>query len=214
MGIFMEIFERLYKCYGPQYWWPADSPFEMMVGAILVQRTNWNHAKKALQRLKPWLDPQRLETLSMETLARIIRPAGFCNVKAQRIFSFLRWFHTYDYELDKVKAREGEDLRKELLQVKGIGRETADCILVYALEKPFFIVDAYTRRIFYRIGLDMPGPYDEFQLEVERKLPKDLKLYNEYHALLVEHGKRHCRKRPICVQCPLEEICQKRLEVV
>mgnify|MGYP001217436107 CR=1 FL=1 len=212
MTIFMMIFDRLYLAYGPQGWWPADTPFEMMVGAILVQRTNWNNAEKAMQRLKPWLDPERLETLTVEQLAEIIRPSGFYNVKARRIFSLLQWFKTYDYKLENVKVREGRALREELLQIKGIGRETADCILVYALKKPFFIVDAYTRRIFYRFGLDMPASYDEFQRKIKKHIPEDVKLYNEYHALLVEHGKRHCRKIPICVHCPLEDLCLKRLE--
>lgn len=214
MAIFMNIYNRLYKAYGPQNWWPADSPFEMMIGAILVQGTNWNNVEKAIQQLKPWLVPEKLETLSVEELARLIRPAGFYNVKARRIFSFLHWFKAYEFDLEKVKAHEGTCLRNELLRIYGIGKETADCILLYALDKPFFVVDAYTRRIFYRVGLDMPQAYDEFQQKVEGNIPRSLQVYNEYHALLVEHAKRHCRKKPICDGCPLAGICQRRIEVV
>lgn len=214
MAIFMNIYNRLYKAYGPQNWWPADSPFEMMIGAILVQGTNWNNVEKAIQQLKPWLVPEKLETLSVEELARLIRPAGFYNVKARRIFSFLHWFKAYEFDLEKVKAHEGTCLRNELLRIYGIGKETADCILLYALDKPFFVVDAYTRRIFYRVGLDMPQAYDEFQQKVEGNIPRSLQVYNEYHALLVEHAKRHCRKKPICDGCPLARICHRRIEVI
>lgn len=212
MTFFLDIYKILYRYYGPQHWWPAESPFEVMISAMLVQNTNWNNVELALQQLSPYLEPKRLESLSVEQLATLIRSSGYYNVKAKRIRAFLTWLKTYDYDLEKIMQRDGVTLRNELLQINGIGAETADCILVYALEKPYFIVDNYTRRIFYRVGLDMPKHYDDFQQMVEAYLPKDVALYNEYHALLVEHGKRHCRKKPLCFSCPLAELCQKRLD--
>ncbi|MBY6271226.1 MAG: endonuclease [Bacillaceae bacterium] len=204
------IYRKLYGHYGPQNWWPADTPFEMMIGAILVQNTSWRNVEKAINRLKPFLEPRKLDDLPEEKIAELIRPSGYYNIKARRIRSFLSWFKTYAYDLDRIKEREKAALREELLNVKGIGPETADAILVYAFEKPVFIVDAYARRIFHRIGYDMPASYDRFQRQVEAQFPPDAKIFNEFHALLVEHGKTHCRTVPLCGGCPLADICQKR----
>lgn len=208
---YLLIYTKLFNRYGPQNWWPADTPFEMMIGAILVQNTNWRNVEKALEKMKPFLKPHLLEKLSTEQLARLIRSSGFYNIKAERIQHFLAWFKTYDYDVDRIKELDKERLRKELLNIKGIGPETADCILLYAFEKPVFVVDAYAKRIFYRIGYDMPNQYDAFRNHVEQNVPMDVELFNEFHALLVEHGKKHCRSIPICNSCPLFDICQKRL---
>jgi len=209
--VYQLIFDKLYAYYGPQYWWPADTTFEMMIGAILVQNTNWHNVEKALTRLRPFLQPSLLERLETDKLAELIRPSGFYNVKAKRIKAFMQWFKKYDYKIEKVKQLDLKMLRQELLGIYGIGKETADCMLVYAFEKPIFIVDQYCRRLFFRIGLDMPEDYDAFRKLVEVELPNDLQIYNEFHALIVEHGKVHCRKKPRCEACPLMRICNQRI---
>lgn len=208
---FQLIYDKLFHYYGPQGWWPAETSFEMMVGAILVQNTSWVNVEKAMTQLRPFLDPWRMETLSMDELARLIRPSGFYNIKAHRIKSFWEWLKTYQSDIEKVKKMDRYRLREELLSIHGIGRETADVMLLYAFDKPIFVVDAYARRIFYRLGCDMPESYDEFRLLVEAELPKDLSLFNEFHALLVEHAKVFCRQAPKCDGCPLFFICDRKL---
>ncbi|MFD1037741.1 endonuclease III domain-containing protein [Virgibacillus byunsanensis] len=206
------IYDKLFDYYGPQNWWPADTPFEMMVGSILVQHTNWRNVDKALTKVKAYLDPERIETLKTDELAQLIRSSGFFNIKAKRIKTYLEWFKTYNYDIERVKMKNKQELRKELLNIKGIGRETADVMLLYAFEQPIFVVDAYARRMFYRLGHDMPKSYDVFRKQVEKELPNKWTLYNEYHALLVEHAKRHCKATPICEGCPLYDICEQRLD--
>ncbi|AIF44832.1 endonuclease III domain-containing protein [Virgibacillus sp. SK37] len=206
------IYEKLLERYGTQSWWPADSPFEMLIGSILVQNTSWRNVEKALVQLKPFLSPDQIERMTQEELARLIRPSGFFNVKAKRIKAFLAWFRLYDYKVENLKKKDREELRDQLLRINGIGRETADVMLLYAFDKPIFVVDAYARRIFYRLGYNMPISYDEFRFILEKELPLDLFLMNEYHALLVEHAKVHCKSNPICNGCPLLDICARRLE--
>jgi DNA-3-methyladenine glycosylase III (EC 3.2.2.-) len=210
-NVYLTVFQRLFHHYGPQHWWPADSDFEMMIGAILVQNTNWKNAEAAIRLLKPDLTPQRLDRLEIWELAERIRPSGYYNVKARRIRAFLDWFRQYDFDIGPLQTKDMNTLRSELLSIKGIGRETADSILVYVFQHPVFIVDAYARRIFFRIGLDLPDDYDDFRAEVESRLPGDTTLLNEYHALLVEHGKQMCRAKPLCGGCPLESLCLKRI---
>lgn len=211
-SVYQIIYDKLFQYYGPQYWWPAESSFEMMIGAILVQNTSWRNVDKALSNLKPILTPELIDELSADELARLIRSSGFFNIKTRRIKAFLEWFKSYHFDVKRIKKRPGHDLRKELLQIKGIGRETADVMLLYAFDKPIFVVDAYARRIFHRLGHDMPGSYDDFRKWVEMELPENLTLFNEYHALLVKHAKQHCRSKPICNSCPLWDICDQRLE--
>lgn len=206
------IYEKLLSRYGPQCWWPADTPFEMMIGSILVQNTNWRNAEKALLKLKPYLNPETIYQLPMEQLAQLIRSSGFFNIKAKRVKAFIEWFKGYHFDIDIIKKKEKQELRNELLLIKGIGRETADVMLLYAFDKPVFVVDAYARRIFYRIGYDMPASYDGFRKLVEGELPDDLVIYNEFHALLVEHAKRFCKAKPICWECPLLRICDQRID--
>lgn len=202
-----EIYEKLYGFYGPQNWWPADTPFEVMMGAILTQNTAWENVMKALENLQPYLDPQTLAEMDPEKLKILIRPSGFYNIKTKRIRNFLTWFGEKGYSIQALKAMEGGVLREELLGINGIGHETADSILLYALEKPFFVIDAYTRRLFHRLGFVLPKDYDEIQRVFEASLESNIDLYNEYHGLIVQHSKEVCRKKPLCTQCFLVSEC-------
>ncbi|GIN70244.1 endonuclease III [Bacillus sp. J14TS2] len=205
------VYERLYQYYCPQNWWPAETPFEMMIGAILVQNTSWRNVEKALVQLKPFLDPETIARLSEAELAQLIKSSGFFNIKAKRIKAFIQWFKKYEYDIEKIKQIDKQTLRSELLNIHGIGRETADAMLLYAFHKPVFVVDAYARRIFTRLGNDVPASYDFFRKQVESEFPADLILFQEYHALLVEHGKVHCKTKPLCLGCPLNDLCDYHL---
>jgi len=205
------IFKRLYFVFGPQYWWPADSAFEVIVGAILSQNTSWSNVQKAIATLKKkkLLSATKLYQLPKSKLAGLIKSAGYYNVKAARIKSFLKFF--FDCSAAKIKLMGSEDLeilRKQLLSVKGIGPETADSILLYALNKPVFVVDTYTKRIMSRHGLiKAAADYAQLQDIFMRNLNHDVRLFGEYHALLVKLGKDYCRKQnPKCEICPLWSI--------
>jgi endonuclease-3 related protein len=203
----LEIYEKMNRYFGDLKWWPGDGPFEVMVGAILTQNTAWTNVEKAIAALKnkDLLYPQALLRLADEDLAELIRPSGYYRLKASRLKSFLRFF-TENY-FGNVKTIQQEDLwvlRERLLGVWGIGRETADSILLYACEKPVFVVDAYTKRILYRhhlIAKDLT--YEEVQALFMQNLPHDRSLFNQFHALLVNTGKHFCRKIPDCAGCPL-----------
>lgn len=208
---FQEIYEHLFEHYGPQHWWPADTDFEMMISAILVQNTNWRNVEKALEQLRPYLTPQQLDVLSKEEIAQFIRSSGFYNRKAERIKSFLSWLKNYHFHIDSIRDKDKKQLREELLQISGIGKETADSILLYVFNTPVFIVDAYAKRIFYRLGYELPDDYDSFRQLVEKELPQDVQLYNEFHALLVQHAKTYCKSKPICDRCPLSGLCKRRV---
>ncbi|MGI6588598.1 MAG: endonuclease III domain-containing protein [Peptococcia bacterium] len=203
----MKIYNLLFAAYGPRKWWPAETAFEMMVGAILTQNTTWTNVEKAIANFGDKLSPKFIETVSLTELAQIIHSSGFYNQKANSLKALTKWFKKYAYNLQEAKKVDGEILREELLAVKGVGRETADSILTYALEKSFFIVDAYTRRILSRVGYKLPKTYDQVRLKIEASIPQDLYMYNEFHALLVEHAKRHCQKNPRCEGCPLGCFC-------
>ncbi len=203
MGIYHALLDR----YGPRYWWPADSPFEVCVGAILTQNTNWVNVEKAIANLKREgvLSPQALRDIPVEKLAGVIRPAGFFNVKSVRLKGFVDWFFAnFDGSLERMCEAEWPRLRIELLKVKGIGPETADSILLYACGKPTFVVDAYTKRLLTSLGL-ITGKegYEELRTLFMENLPAAVGLFNEYHALIVEHAKAHCRKKPVCTGCAL-----------
>lgn len=206
-----KIYVQLLTRYGPQGWWPADSPLEVVVGAILTQSTNWQNVERALENLKEHnaLTPQRLHKLSEEKLGELIRPAGYFRQKAKKLKAFVEHlYEQHDGDLHKMLAQPTKKLRAELLSLWGIGPETADSILLYAAHKPVFVVDAYTKRIFSRLGL-VPSTisYEELQQLFERRLPKSITLFNEYHALIVRHGKEICRPKPLCPQCPLAAYC-------
>ncbi|WP_291565176.1 MULTISPECIES: endonuclease III domain-containing protein [unclassified Clostridium] len=207
----IQIYNLLLTAYGKRSWWPAKTAFEMMVGAILTQNTSWTNVEKAIANLGYNLSPEFIETVSNKELGEIIRPSGYYNQKAIRLKALTLWFKKYSYDIKNIKGIDGQVLRDELLEIKGVGRETADSILTYALNIPFFIVDTYTKRILYRLGYDIPKNYDELRIKIEESIPKDLYIYNEFHGLIVEHAKCHCKKSPNCAGCPLESICEKRV---
>ncbi|RME64468.1 MAG: endonuclease III domain-containing protein [Nitrospirae bacterium] len=203
-----EAFHLLYNAFGPQNWWPAESPFEVIVGAILTQNTNWKNVERAIENLKAkgLLEPFALVNISEEELASLIRPAGYYNIKAKRLKEFLKVFcERWDCSIEKMKSTPQEELRKALLEIKGIGPETADSILLYALGRAVFVVDAYTKRILKRHGvIDGKEDYETIRELFEGSLPRDVTLYNEYHALIVRVGKTCCKnKTPLCEECPL-----------
>lgn len=207
-GIFT-IYQTLYRAFGPQHWWPGESELEMMTGAILTQNASWRNVEKALKNLKDrnLLSLKRLNQIGISDLAQLIRPAGYFNLKAKRLKALMRWLQkTCKGKIAQLKKIETTLLRNILLNVYGVGPETADSILVYALKKKSFVVDAYTKRIFSRHHfLKETDSYENFKSLFENALPKNLKIYNEYHALIVKIGKDFCRKTPKCSQCPLEE---------
>ena len=196
----MRIYDILLEAYGPRGWWPGDGPFEVTIGAILTQNTAWANVEKALGNLKAkkYLSPKALADLPEKKLATLIRPSGYYNQKAKKIKNFLDFFFSKYSGSIKMMARNNLwDMREELLAVKGIGDETADSILLYALEKPIFVVDAYTIRIFCRLGyLGERATYRDAQKLFMDSLPPDVELYNEYHALIVALGHRVCKPKP------------------
>ena len=205
----LTFYDQLLEHFGPQNWWPGDTAFEIMVGAILTQNTNWQNVAKAISNLKEadLLDAHRLAGLDHERLAALIRPCGYFNIKAKRLHNFLTWFiDRFDGDVESAKRLDTQSLRMALLGIKGIGAETADSILLYGLEKLIFVVDRYTCRILWRHHLlDDEIDYDYVQQLFSDALPGELHMYNEYHALLVALGKNHCRPRPCCAACPLSE---------
>jgi endonuclease-3 related protein len=205
----MAMYRALFRAYGPQHWWPGDTPFEVVVGAILTQNTAWSNVEQAIKNLKRerLLSPARLREVAPRRLALLIRPSGYFNIKANRLAHLLDFLAgRYRGSLARMLRDDPGELRKGLLLVNGIGPETADSIILYAAGKPVFVVDAYTKRIFTRHGLvSERAGYDDVQQLFMGSLPVDTGLFNEYHALLVKVGKRHCKKRaPKCPGCPLE----------
>ena len=205
-----EIFDKLFRHFGPQSWWPGETPFEVIVGAILTQNTNWQNVAKAINNLKQAkvLSPKKLYSISRQRLAKLIRPSGYFNIKAKRLKEFMNFlFNNYGGNLKKMFSRPLEDLRKEILTVNGIGPETADSILLYAGGYPVFVVDAYTKRIFSRQKLlSEDADYHTVQKIFAENLKKDAQLYNEYHALIVRLGKDFCKKtNPKCEICPIKK---------
>jgi len=207
----LDIYRRLLAAYGPQGWWPADGPFEMIVGAILTQATSWENAEKAIDALKKegLLSPERMSEAPVGLIASLIRPAVYYNQKARKLKSFLEFLNRrYGGDLDRLLAEPLGDLRDLLLSIPGIGPETADSIILYAAGEPSFVVDAYTKRLLTRLGLiDQRAGYDEIRALFTSALPADPDLYGEYHALIVRHGKERCRRSPLCEGCPLGSIC-------
>ena len=210
----MAIFERLLAYYGPLGWWPAETPFEVCVGAILTQNTAWTNVEKAIENLKQAgvLNGEALREIDDGQLAQIIRPAGCYNLKSRRLKVFIDWlFEHHAGSLDQMFAGDWRVLRNELLQVRGIGPETCDSILLYAGGAPTFVVDSYTCRLFCRLGiLSNRSGYDETRLLFMSRLPADPPLFNEYHALIVQQCKQFCRSRPLCDGCPLASVCRHK----
>jgi len=208
-----DVYRRLRDRYGPAGWWPGDTPFEVCLGAILTQNTAWVNVEKALDVLRDrgLLSFERLSRLTAPDLAPLLRPAGTFNVKARRLSAFLRFLgEEYGGRVEAMAREEPGVLRRKLLSVHGIGRETADSIALYAAQQPLFVVDAYTRRILGRLGLIRgPESYDEIQSLFMKALPREPPLYNDYHAQLVRLGKEACRPRPLCERCPLDQVCAR-----
>jgi len=206
----MKIYGRLYRTYGPRHWWPGETPFEVMVGAILTQNTSWRNVEKAIQNLKARkvLHARGIHQLRKNQLASLIRSSGYFRIKADRLKAFVNFlFENYRGNLGKIREERLNILRQRLLGVKGIGPETADSILLYGLKKPIFVVDAYTKRILSRHGiLSERASYEEVQRLFMDHLPQDERLFNEYHALLVHLGKTLCKKTPRCDLCPIKGI--------
>jgi len=206
--VLLKIYKNLYNFFGPLNWWPGDTPFEIMVGAILTQNTSWSNVEKAIKNLKKenLLEPWKLYRINQEELAQLIKPSGYYNIKARRLKYFVNIFvNDFEGSAEKMFSGDGRELRKKLLNVNGIGPETADSILLYAGNKPFFVVDAYTKRIFSRHKLiSEDASYHQIQKFFIKNLDRDVKLFNEFHAQIVMLGKTICTsKNPDCTKCPI-----------
>ncbi len=210
----LDIYRRLCNRFGAQSWWPGETPFEVVVGAILTQRAAWVNVEQAIGNLERAgaLAPEAIAALPVERLAELIRPSGYFNQKAQRLKAVAAYLmERCGGELEKLKGIPTGALRGELLSIKGVGPETADSILLYALERPVFVIDAYTRRVLNRIGLVEEGAdYRKLQALFQDNLPGDTALFNDYHAQFVALGKNYCRQKPLCEECPLKEVCLAR----
>ncbi len=223
MSKLLRIYNLLYEEFGSQKWWPTTlegslhptyhgkrinekQRFEIIVGAILTQNTSWKNVENAIYNLNKnkLLDLSKIKNISQKKLASLIKPAGYYNQKSERLKIAADFF-----------SKNKNPAREQLLEVKGIGPETADSILLYAFNKPYFVVDAYTKRIFSRLGFCKDNcKYNELQELFHKSLPKDAKLYNEFHALLVELAKKHCTKKPGCADCPINSFCPKPLYTI
>lgn len=207
----LDIYDRLHAAYGPQGWWPGGSPFEVVVGAILTQAAAWTNVEKAIDNLKAagTLSPQGILDTPVDELARLVYPAGYYNAKARKLKAFVEMlFRSHGGDLDRLLAVPLTELRRELLATHGIGPETADAVILYAAGRPRFVIDAYTRRVFGRLGLaPARDDYASWQRLFEEALPFDAPLFNEYHALIDRHAKTYCRKEPLCEECFLREVC-------
>jgi len=210
----LAVYKKLLNHYGSRDWWPAETPFEVIIGAILTQNTNWNNVEKAITNLRR-AEALTLDTilqLDRKTLEQLIRPSGFFRQKAERLQLFcLHIKERHNSSLDHLFDQKLNTVRDELLSLKGIGPETADSILLYAGQFPSFVVDAYTNRLFQRLGLFTgKEKYNEARILFMDNLPREISLYNEYHALIVLHCKEFCRKTPRCQGCPCADICLER----
>ena len=216
--LLMKIYQKLYQAYGPRDWWPAETSFEVMVGAILTQNTSWRNVEKAIQKLKGKgvLNPEGIHDLKKTQLASLIKSSGYYRIKTDRVKAFVNFlFEEFNGDLKRMGRERLGELREKLLGVKGIGPETADSILLYGLKKSIFVVDAYTKRILSRHKMILENTaYEEVQKLFMEHLPLDEKLFNEYHALLVHLGKTVCKKIPRCDICPLrDKIGNKKWEM-
>lgn len=211
------IYRLLLDRYGPQHWWPGDSPFEVIVGAILTQSAAWANVEKAIDNLKRrgLLEAAALLGVPQDELARLVYPSGYYNAKARKLRAFVEYLaERHGGSLDRLFAQGTDELRQELLSIHGVGEETADSIVLYAAGKPVFVIDAYTRRIMDRLGLrPRQQSYADYQAMFVERLPEDEALFNEYHALLVRLGKETCKKTPRCGGCCLRSECETGLKI-
>ncbi|MDR3296227.1 MAG: endonuclease [Clostridiales Family XIII bacterium] len=207
------LYDLLFARYGERRWWPAESPYEVMAGAILTQNTAWTNVEKAIARFEGRLSPQFVLSADAGDLMEIIRPAGFFNRKAGCLKTLTAWYGQYGFAVPSVRAQPVQKIRGELLALRGIGKKTADSILLYAFEFPIFVVDAYTLRLLKRLeDSEEARSYDEAQALFGADL--DAALYNNAHALIVENAKTHCRAKPVCEGCPLAGICKTAAKTV
>ncbi len=200
------LFDSLFSAYGPQHWWPAQGVEEMMIGAMLVQNTSWTQVTLVIDRMKEQkcLSLATIRQWPEEDLWTLLRPVGYFRVKSRRLKALADCLGGYDDQPERLFQMETDPLRQTLLQVHGVGKETADSILCYAACRPLFVVDAYTKRLFRRLGwIDEKTGYDAIQTMVHQPLPRDAHLLGELHALIVHHAKVHCRTKPVCLHCPL-----------
>jgi endonuclease-3 related protein len=210
----MQVFGVLHATYGSQDWWPGDSPFEVIVGAVLTQNTAWRNVAQAIDNLKRegLLEAEALLRAEPDVVKDLIRPAGCYNIKYDRLMNLLRFLDSHGMDLERVRHLPLPELREGLVGVKGVGPETADSILLYAFDRPMFVVDAYTRRLFCRLGHGWmeTASYDEVQSDFMKELRPDTALCNEFHALIVVHCKGTCKKKPLCDGCCLLSLCPAR----
>ena len=209
----IDVYDTLFSKYGPQGWWPGEGPLDVVIGAILTQNTAWSNVEKAITNLKMsnlW-SLESIHRSSQEDLASVVLSSGYFNQKARKLKAFAEHIYIkHEGDLVKFLNQELSCLRKELLSIYGIGPETADDILVYAAEKPSFIIDVYSKRILGRLGVFDIKPrarYEDYQKLVQDQLPQDVRLFNEFHALLDNHAKLICKKNPICSECVLVDVC-------
>ena len=207
----LDIYNRLLRVYGPQHWWPGDTPMEVMVGAVLTQAATWTNVEKAITNLKAAdaISADVLRGMPHEDLAKLVYPAGYYNQKSRKLKALAEYLgRRFDDNVEAMALENTDSLRRELTAIYGIGEETADDILLYAVGKPVFVVDAFTIRVFSRLGLAPDkGLYSMYQALFTDNLPRDVDLYGEYHALIVRHGKYVCKKRPLCRSCCLLGVC-------
>ncbi len=210
-----QIYTKLFARYGELHWWPARTPYEVVVGAVLTQNTAWGNVEKAITNFGGELNPEFVTGIDIQRLAGIIRPAGFFNQKALYLKAVTAWYSHYGCDVPTVQKQPPDKLRAELLSTKGVGRETADSIFLYAFGFPTFVVDAYTHRLCscYPIEAGKGRPagknYEAVKAYFENRLPKSAEVYNNFHALIVINAKEHCRKKPACDGCPLSGECRK-----
>lgn len=217
----LKIFDLLLNYFGKQYWWPSHfkgnkekNRIEIVIGAILTQNTSWKNVEKAIDKLieNNFIDINKLCSVNINKLSSLIKSSGYYRQKSERIKDFFCYIKKKYRSLSKFLSLDINRLRDELLNLKGIGNETADSIILYASNKPIFVVDAYTRRIFSRLGLIREDwDYNQIQEFFHKNLDKDVGLFKEYHALIVELGKNFCKKKPDCGNCPLLSVCKKSM---
>ncbi len=207
------IYSKLFASFGPQGWWPAKTRFEVIVGAILTQNTNWKNVEAVIAEMEKrgLLRPKTLDLVPLAELAPLLKRSGYFNQKAKKLKAFMKYFEKYGLSVEAMMRGDKDALRRELLGVWGIGPETADAILLYALDKPVFVVDAYTRRVFSRMGFVADGvSYEDLQRFFESRLAPSVPHFKEFHALIDELAKRHCRPRPMCSECPVGGLCKSK----
>ncbi|MCD4796159.1 MAG: endonuclease III domain-containing protein [Candidatus Cloacimonetes bacterium] len=211
--ILTSIYKTLLKTFGHQNWWPAETADEIIIGAILTQNVSWNNVEKAIINLKQYnlCTLEQIHHSNIDEIAPLIRSTLYFNRKAKKLQNFTEFLFTYyNGDVCKMFQTEIRTLRKQLLQINGIGEETADSILLYAGAKPVFVIDAYTKRIFTRLGLTRQNwNYAEYQKFFMKNLPEDIELFNDYHAQIVYLGKHFCKRKPLCDECPLNSFCER-----